>query len=76
LHLPKTVIFVLFDEGSTNLSGGGHTAGLAVGTAVRAHSRYSRAIGHYGALRTIEDAWGLPRLGQSARARPITGIWR
>jgi hypothetical protein len=76
VHLPKTAIFVLFDEGSTNLSGGGHTAALVVGTAVRAHSRYSRAVGHYGALRTIEDAWGLPRLGQSARARPITGIWR
>jgi len=27
-------------------------------------------------LRTIEQAWGLPRLGRSATARPITGIWR
>jgi phosphatidylinositol-3-phosphatase len=76
LNLPKTVIFVLFDEGSSNLKGGGHTAALAVGTAIRPHSRYTRTAGHYAALRTIEDAWGLPRLGQSAGARPITGTWR
>jgi phosphatidylinositol-3-phosphatase len=76
LHLPKTVIFVLFDEGSSKVGGGGHTAALALGTAVRPHVRYSRILGHYATLRTIEDAWGLPRLGQSARALPITGVWR
>jgi hypothetical protein len=31
---------------------------------------------HYGLLRTIEDGLGLPRLGRSARGRPITGIWK
>lgn len=46
-----------------------------------------RAVGPRGAvfvtwdlsiLRTIEDAWGLPRLGQSAcRCTPVIGdIWR
>jgi hypothetical protein len=33
-------------------------------------------VGHYALLRTIEDALGLPHLGASAQARPITGIWR
>ncbi|MEP7178018.1 MAG: alkaline phosphatase family protein [Pseudonocardiales bacterium] len=37
--------------------------------------RYPQRIDHYSALRTIEDAYGLPRLGLSARARPITAIW-
>jgi hypothetical protein len=32
--------------------------------------------GHYGLLRTIEQAWGLPLLGRSAATTPITGIWR
>jgi hypothetical protein len=32
--------------------------------------------GHYGILRTIEQAWGLPLLGRSAHVAPITGIWR
>jgi hypothetical protein len=76
LKLPRTAIFVLFDEGSTSIRGGGQTPALVVGSAVRPRSRYGPLSGHYEVLRTIEDAWGLPRLGASARARPITGIWR
>jgi hypothetical protein len=47
-----------------------------LGTAVRVGSRFTAVTGHYGLLRTIETAWGLPLLGRSARATPITGIWR
>jgi hypothetical protein len=43
---------------------------------VRPGSRFARSTSHYGLLRTIEDAWGLPRLGGSARVGPVTGIWR
>jgi phosphatidylinositol-3-phosphatase len=75
LSLQNSVVFVLFDEGSTNVRGGGHTAALALGTAVQRGARYRAVTGHYGVLRTIEDAWGLPRLGQSTKARPIVGIW-
>jgi Phosphoesterase family len=75
LHLPRTVIFITFDEGRTSVRGGGHITTLAVGTAVR-HRAFTRITNHYGLLRTIEDAWGLPRLGRSAHATPITGIWR
>jgi len=76
LKLPKTAIFVVFDEGKTHLRGGGHTPGLVLGTAVRSGSRFRALSGHYEVLRTIEEAWGLPPLGASARVRPITGIWR
>jgi hypothetical protein len=76
LKLPNTVLFVLFDEGTTSIRGGGHTAALAVGTALRPRSRFTFVTSHYGVLRTIEQAWGLPLLGNSARARPITGVWR
>jgi phosphatidylinositol-3-phosphatase len=76
LKLPKTVVFVVFDEGATSIGGGGHTVALALGTAVRSGSRFTRVTSHYGILRTIEQAWGLPLLGHSARAGPITGIWR
>jgi len=76
LKLPKTVVFVVFDEGASNVGGGGHTAALALGTAVRRGSRFTGVTGHYSLLRTIEQAWGLPLLGQSARVGPITGIWR
>jgi phosphatidylinositol-3-phosphatase len=76
LSLPNSVVFVVFDEGSTSIRGGGHTVALALGTAVRPRSRFSRVTGHYGLLRTIEQAWGLPLLGGSAGAAPITGIWK
>jgi phosphatidylinositol-3-phosphatase len=76
VQLPNTVIFILFDEGTTRERGGGHIPALALGTAVRAKARFTRITDHYGALRTIEEAWGLPLLGRSARAQPVTGIWR
>jgi hypothetical protein len=76
LRLPETVVFVVFDEGTTNARGGGRVPALALGTAVRPGSRYDRVTGHCGLLRTIEDAWDLPRLGCSAGAAPIGGIWR
>jgi phosphatidylinositol-3-phosphatase len=76
VKLPKTVVFVVFDEGKTSISGGGHTAALALGRAVRPGSRFTKVTGHYGILRTIEQAWGLPLLGRSAHVPPITGIWR
>jgi phosphatidylinositol-3-phosphatase len=72
LKLPNTVVFVIFDEGTVR----NHVPALAAGTAVRPATRLTVRSGHYSLLRTIEDAWRLPRLGASARARPITGIWR
>jgi len=74
--LPRSVVFVVFDEGSSNARGGGHIPALALGTAVRRGARFTAVTSHYGLLRTVEQAWGLPFLGRSARARPITGIWR
>ena len=70
------VVFVVFDEGDTSAHGGGHVAAFAVGPAVRQHSRFASVTGHYGLLRTIEAAWGLPPLGHSAHALPVVGIWR
>jgi phosphatidylinositol-3-phosphatase len=76
LKLPRTAIFITFDEGNTDARGGGHIPMLIVGTAVQRKAAFRRVTNHYGLLRTIEDGWRLPRLGLSARARPITGIWR
>src|SRR5262249_54137084 len=76
LKLPNSVVFVVFDEGATALHGGGRVPALALGTAVRPHARFAATTDHYGLLRTIEEAWGLPFLGRSARVAPITGVWR
>lgn len=74
--LKNSVVFVVFDEGTTDIGGGGHVAALALGQLVRPHSRSTAQTNHYGLLRTIEAGLGLPPLGQSARVRPIVGIWR
>jgi len=76
LKLDNTAVFVLFDEGRSSVRGGGHIPALVLGTAVRPRSQFRAVTSHYGALRTIEEAWSLPLLGQSAHAKPITGIWR
>jgi phosphatidylinositol-3-phosphatase len=73
LRLPNTAVFVVFDESD---SADPRVPGLALGTAVRPGSQFRPRLSHYGLLRTIEDAWGLPRLGRSAYVGPITGIWR
>lgn len=74
--LARSVVFVVFDEGSTNVGGGGHVPAFALGPAVRPGAQYTRSTNHYGLLATIERAWSLPRLGHSRTAAPISGIWR
>ena len=78
LHSPRLrggVVFVVFDEGTSDTGGGGRIAALALGPTVRRGAKFTRATNHYGLLRTIEDAWGLPRLGLSRRGTPVGGIW-
>jgi hypothetical protein len=78
LHSPELrggVVFVVFDEGTSDAGGGGHIEALALGPTGRRGSSFTRATNHYGLLRTIEDAWGLPRLGYSRTGTPIGGIW-
>jgi hypothetical protein len=58
------------------LGGGGRIEALALSPTVRRGSSFAKATNHYGLLRTIEDAWGLPRLGYSGKGTPVGGIWR
>jgi hypothetical protein len=74
--LRNSIVFVVFDEGTTDAGGGGHVAALAIGPLVRRHASSSAPVDHYGLLRTIEQGLRLPLLGGSKSARPITGIWR
>jgi phosphatidylinositol-3-phosphatase len=37
--------------------------------------QYAEPVTHYSVLATIEAAYRLPRDGQAATARPVTGIW-
>ena len=79
VHSPELrggVVFVVFDEGTSGEGGGGRVEALALGPTVRRGSQFTKATNHYGLLRTIEDAWHLPRLGFSRTGTPIGGIWQ
>jgi hypothetical protein len=73
LEAPETAVFVTFDE---SYGRGNRVPALALGPLVRPGSRFAPALTHYGLLRTIEDGLGLPRLGRSARAGVLAGIWK
>lgn len=77
-RLRGSVVFVVFDEAPRpqDQGGGGQVPAIVAGPVVRPDSATLDGLNHYSLLRTIEDAWGLPRLGLSASAEPITGIWR
>lgn len=76
LTLPSTAVFIVFDEGTTNVGGGGNVPLIAVGTAVRRHSVVSVRTSHYSLLRTTEALLGLSPLGAARTAPLLTGIWR
>jgi len=59
------------DQGTTT----NHIATIFVGPMVKP-GKYTEKINHYNILRTIEDMYALPRLGNSASATPITNIWK
>lgn len=75
-QLKRGVVFVVFDESAVSSDPRSAIPALALGPAVRPGSRSTAPVTHYSLLRTIEDDWGLPRLGRSASAAPILGIWR
>ena len=56
-----------------------HTEGNRIPTIIMGEGvepgAYPQALNHYNLLRTIEDMYGLPPLGQAAQARPIDMIW-
>jgi phosphatidylinositol-3-phosphatase len=62
LAVKRTAVFIVFDEGSSNVGGGGHVALLIAGSSVKPHSQFTPPTSHYGLLRTAEDALGLPAL--------------
>jgi hypothetical protein len=76
LKIKDTVIFIAFDEGTTDQGGGGNVPLVIAGTAVRPHSVFRNTVTHYGLLRTTEALLGLPPLANARTARLLSGIWR
>ena len=72
----NSLLIVTFDEGP------GHEppaktpiATILVGAHVQ-RGTTEQPITHYSVLRTIEEMYGLPYLGEDAKAAPLNGIWQ
>src|SRR3954463_6903462 len=78
---PHGFVVVTYDEGDSDRgccggSHGGRIATVVAGPDVRRGTRMTQPIDHYGVLASIEDAFGLPRLGaagdpQHGNLRPL-----
>ena len=67
-----SVLVLTWDEDDG--TAGNHIATIVVGQGVHP-GRYGEPVSHDNGLRTIEEMYGLPPLGASATAAPITDIW-
>ena len=68
----NAVLFIWWDEGTTTMGGGGQVPLIPVSSRTPSGLLSQIPANHYSLLRTIEDLWGLPPLGQSATARSMT----
>ena len=67
-----SVLFITWDEGTSNLNGGGHIATIIASPNMTPGSRFDGPATHYSMLRTIELAWSMPLLGEAQKASTIT----
>jgi len=67
-----SVLFITFDEGSSSINGGGHIPMIIASRWTSSAFQSVTPVNHYSLLRTIEDAWGLAPLGQSASATAMS----
>ena len=70
------VLFITWDEGTSNAGccgngGGGHVATLVIAPSARAGFRSGIAENHYGLLRTIEDGFHLAHLGAAGSSSNV-----
>jgi hypothetical protein len=71
----NSVLFIVWDEGTTTANGGGHIPLIVASPMTPPGTQSSQAATHFDLLRTIEDAWGLPPLGQSANATALSDFF-
>jgi phosphatidylinositol-3-phosphatase len=78
---PGGLLVVTFDEGTTDAgccgnASGGHIATILLGPGIRAGSRARGPYSSYSLLATIEDRFGVPRMGNARSASALDLIER
>jgi acid phosphatase len=72
----NSVLFIVFDEGTSATGGGGRIPFIVVSGRTPAGTTVSAPYNHYNLLATIEQSWGLPRLGRAAGAAVMKEFFR
>jgi len=72
----NSVLFIVFDEGTTASGGGGRIPLIVVSGRTAAGLKVATPYNHYNLLATIEQSWGLPRLGQASGAAIMSEFFR
>lgn len=65
------VLFITWDEGTTNVGGGGRVPLIVISNRVPKGFQSATAHNHYSLVRTIEEAWGLGCLNESCKANTL-----
>lgn len=69
----NSLLLVSFDEDEG--SSANHIPSMVIGPMVQPGTS-DQWVDHYNILRTLDDMYGLPPLGEAATSKPIQGIWR
>ncbi len=65
------VLFITWDEGTTNSGGGGRVPLIVISNHVPKGFQSASAHNHYSLVRTIEEAWGLGCLNESCKENTL-----
>lgn len=72
----NSVVFLTWDEGSTATGGGGQVATVVISPLGRPAFVSATSHSHYSLLRTVENAWGMPRLANACAANDLREFFR
>jgi hypothetical protein len=70
------LVLLTFDEGGTNIRGGGQVATIVISPLSKTGFVSADAHDHYSLLRTIQVAWDLPCLAHSCQANDLAEFFR
>ena len=71
----ENAIVLVWDEGSTNIGGGGNVAAIVITNNGPRGLQDATAYTHYGLLATVQDALGLGCLQKSCTATPMSALF-
>ena len=70
------LLIITWDEGVGSRGGGGQVATIVLSSQTRPGTRVARALNHYSVLATVEDNFGLARLGDAIGAPNLSAFFK